>query len=113
MAYRRTNRVQKESGRAEARPPPAPFPKISAIEDVVTDRRHALHAPARRNIARVEKERVARDRGLQPLIDDPGNGHGGLPLAIAVDDARQAVPVNERELPALEQHPAIGCREAA
>src|SRR3569623_3807932 len=61
----------------------------------------------------MEEERVA-DRGiLKALVDDLGDRDGRLPLAAGVRNARQRAAVHERELAALEQHPAIGRREAA
>src|SRR5437868_11032613 len=112
MPEPRTKRGQKESGRAEARPLPAQLFTRLAVEDVIADRRDALQAPAGRNVAGMKEQRVS-DRGfLQPLVDDPGDRDGSLPLAVAMRDARQAVAVHERELAALEQHAAVGPGEA-
>ena len=83
-----------------ARCPPA-FEKILAEEDVVADRRDPLEAPTRRDVARVEEERITDLRFLEVAIDDPGDRDRGLPLAIVVADMRQPAAMNELKLAAL------------
>src|SRR5205823_12798497 len=82
-------------------------------EDVIADRSNALGVPRGRNISRVEKERIAGNRVLEVLIDDFRDGDGGLPLLVGMLHVRQRVSADERELPALEEHAAIGAGEAA
>ena len=52
-------------------------------------------------------------RLLQAFVDDLGDRDGGLPLAIVASDMRQGMSVDEGELPALEDHAAIGRGEPA
>ena len=80
---------------------------------MVADRGDALQAPAGRNIARVEEQRVADGRVLEVLVDDLGDRDRRLPLPVVVRHVRQRAAVDEGELAALEQHAAIGRREAA
>src|SRR5690242_16905624 len=108
MSHRRTNRGQKESGRAEARPRPPATDQGLTVKDVIADGRNTLGVPARRNIARVEEERVADGRILEILVDDLRDRDRRLPLLVRVRYARQRMAMNERELAALEQHSTIG-----
>src|SRR6476620_6262391 len=61
----------------------------------------------------MEEERVADLRFLEVAVDDPGDRHGGLPLAIFVADVRKPAAMDEGELPALEQDAAVGRRKAS
>src|SRR6185503_6789867 len=102
-----------KAGENELARQPARNSKILlAEENVVADRGDLLQVPARRHIARMEEQRVADRRILEVLVDNLRDRHRGLPLAVAVRDVRQRAAMEERELAALEQHAAIGRREA-
>ena len=61
----------------------------------------------------MEKQGVSDLRFLEILVDNIRNGDRSLPLPLRMRDVRQRTAMNEGELTALEQHPAIGRREAA
>src|SRR5437660_795163 len=79
---------------------------------MIADRGDALCTPTRRHVPRMEEERVAHGRCLETLVDDLGDRNSGLPLLVGLRDARQRTPVNEGELPALEQHAAVAVGKA-
>ena len=80
---------------------------------MVADRRDALQPPARADSPGVEEQRLADRRILEILVDDLGDRHRSLPLLAVAGDPRPRLAADERELAALEQHPAIGAGEAA
>jgi hypothetical protein len=60
----------------------------------------------------MEATRFSRHRVLQVLVDDLRDGDRVLPLATVALHRRPGAAANEAELPALEQHAAIGRRKA-
>src|SRR6185369_7733140 len=110
--WRESNRPKRK--RASRSPPAIRNAMFDlTIEDVVADRGDALQPPARRNVARVEEQGIADFRVLQVLIDDLRDCDGRLPLPARARHGRQRPAVDEGELPALEQHAAIGRRKTA
>ena len=87
--------------------------EVLAVEDVVAERADARQAPARRNAAGVEEQRLAHRRGMQLLVDDLGDRDRILPVLAGARDVGQRAAANEAELAALEDNAAIARREAA
>ena len=80
---------------------------------MIADRADPSQAPARRNAARMEEQRLAHRRRVKFLVDDLGDRDGILPILACARDRWQRLAADEAELAALEQDAAIAGWEAA
>ena len=76
---------------------PAPFYGL-AIEDVIAERGNPGQAPAGRDAAGVEEQRLADRRVMQFLVDDARDGDRVLPLQAACAGCLDRADAKEAEM---------------